>query len=1554
MVAYNNTEVVSKIASIAGSDVLFSKFIKSFFLHVPNDDLVSKDNDFYFNIAKKAYEFFASNPIDSGLKIEVYDDQDATNIMVHHKDIPFLVDSVTGGLNIAGYKLSQVIHPVVFVKREDGKITAIDSENSQEIANPQESLMYFRLYIKLDDKGKADLKTLVERILNNVRAAVNDWKEMLAKANEIAAIASPENAEFIKWVEANNFTLLGYHASGEHNSLGIFRESPDIYKEIERENNNFSKLPDSIVISKLKYISPVHRTVNLDLISIKINNKIYSFVGLFTSGVYYQSALKIPLIDSKIKAVLKKSGFRQATHNYKELVAIIEAFPRDELLHLDADTLYDTAINILALHERPRTKVFIHKTFSDIFISSIVFIPRERFSDKVCSQIQDILKSELGCNVDRDYLHLNESKLARYHLILSFDNKKIPDIKVEDIERKIISLASFWDEDAKNELVSKLGFERGMALFTEFKDSFPKSYQEFYGITSVAFDAEKIEDAIKLQKHVYDLAMCQKEQGCFNLKIYSPNGKLSISSLMPVFDNMGFFTDDSSYFNINRSSDNAQLVLHHFRLKSNKVNTENFATYKANIEGLLDQITKGIIKKDRFIALSISANFSPRQILLTKAISKYLKQIGVSYHLGFLATVLETHSKIVGKLYRLFEYKFHPELTDLEKYNELDDEILADLSSISDVSEDKILRFYFYFIKAVLRTNFYQLHPDGAQKNYISFKIRSSDIPEIPLPKPFAEIFVYSPTMEGIHLRGGSVARGGLRLSDRHDDYRTEVLGLMKTQMTKNSIIVPVGSKGGFIVKKVIMGATREQIHHENVEAYKTFLRGILDITDNVKDGHIIAPNQVVRHDSDDPYLVVAADKGTATFSDVANSISKDYGFWLDDAFASGGSNGYDHKKIGITARGGWVCVIRHFEEMGVNVFKDEFSVVGIGDMAGDVFGNFMLLSNKIKLVAAFNHMHIFIDPNPDAAKSFEERKRLFTTPGTSWADYNKALISKGGGIFERKSKIIELTPEIKEALGVEENALTPDALIREILKAEVDLLWNGGIGTYVKAKEEHPEHVGDKNNDAVRINGEDLRAKIVGEGGNLGFTQRGRVEYALKGGRINTDAIDNSAGVDCSDHEVNIKIAFTDLMRAGNVDINTRNKVLEQMTDEVSELVLSDNKSQSLAISNEYAFSSDMAIEHTMLLSILEKEGLLNRAVEYLPSDQEMEMRTTNNLGLTRPEIAVMLAYAKMSLFNKSCASNVFINPYFNHYFMDYFPKEMVRLYGEKLLSHQLRKEIIATVVTNKVINKCGVSFYHLISAETECSVDTFVKAFEATFKIFNIDSIWDKIDHMEFHKDIYEQKTKLFDKLQSFIQLAISWFIHNMDSSSQIESIIENFAGVIVDVKNSITSDKESKAHDFYTNSMQELENIGVHNGIASEIAMLDAMSKCFTIIKFAKKTQYNISQLLKMYFLIDEAIEGVWLKSKLGTLNMHSYWDRSAIKTLSYEIDSIQLEICLKAMNFTGDAIEHKFNAWVMKYEQAIQLYHDQIIFIKKSSIDISGFYVMAKRIKKLFEV
>jgi len=1084
------------------------------------------------------------------------------------------------------------------------------------------------------------------------------------------------------------------------------------------------------------------------------------------------------------------------------------------------------------------------------------------------------------------------------------------------IFRNSVSL-KWFDEFYENILKIK-GKKKGEDLFHKYNHAFSHSYVNRYSPKRAVYDIEKMEESINsnsIALELYDHIEIPAEH--FHLKIFKTDRLLPLSEIMPLLENMGLNVIDENPYLIT-AKDGSQVWIRDYRLEVFGKERPDILKIKANFEDILYKIWYKQLENDYFNSFVVYAGLNANEIMIFKAYAEYLRQINVPYSFSYMAKSIARYPEIAKLIIELFYNKFCPKKKDRDtaKIEKRIEKVLADVHNIDD---DTIIRKFCDIIKATLRTNYFKTE----NPSYISLKIDSSTAPDLPLPRPFVEVFVHSNNVKGIHLRGGEVSRGGLRWSDRSEDFRTEVLGLMKAQMVKNAIIVPIGSKGGFVVKQ--HPEDRTEFHNLGIECYKIFLNGLLDITDNIVDDKIVPPENVVRYDGDDPYLVVAADKGTATFSDIANGVSAEHNFWLGDAFASGGSAGYDHKKMGITAKGAWISVQRHFMEMGTDIQKTDFTVVGIGDMAGDVFGNGMLLSKHIRLVAAFNHMHIFIDPNPDSTTSFKERKRLFELPRSTWEDYDKKLISKGGGIFSRSEKKIKLSPEIQKMLNTKAEFLAPNALMKSLLKLEADLLWNGGIGTYVKSSDETNEVVGDRANDFLRINGNELNCKVVGEGGNLGLTQLGRIEYAGNGGRINTDAIDNSAGVDCSDHEVNIKIALYDAYKKDKLKRSQRDKLLAKMTKEVAELVLKDNKMQTQAISlmeqNNYK-NYEGEIE---LMNSLEKQGLLDRKIEFLPTDEALIDRCANKKGLTRPEIAVLFSYSKISLYESLFNSQIPDDVYFIQDLIRYFPSEMHEEFKDEIINHKLRKEIVATVITNSLINRLGHTFFNQTISDTGVHPCDVARAYITARDGFNLRNIWADIESLNKKVNSCTQ-LEMFKEINNFIRHCTKWFLRNCPQPLDISNLMNDYQKGICKVSENLHSIIGPNVKLKLEEKIQYYCDKNIPEDLATRIANLTILTSALSIVLASKKAKYPVEKMGKIYYALGENLDLLWLRGCIRNFEISSHWQRLALSLLEEELYDEQRRLAVNVVKnlCKKDSCDNPVKKWKEQNSNDLERY------------------------------
>lgn len=1527
-----------------------------------------------------------------------------TIVELVNADKPFLVDSVTEEILRHNYAIMQLMHPVLHAQRDKkGKLVALQESDDGQEQGVVESVMQFHIErIHGDDECEA-LKKSLFKVLGLVGAAVSDWQEIVQKVAEVIEELQlskdglggdyskkellqldseiDEVLTFIRWLKDDNFVLLGYRYYANKNEsmaavrgtgLGILRQSSGDLEPKELEASRVTALQPTthtagvLTITKGNKKSVIHRPVHMDYIVVRSfdsSGKVtgeHRILGMFTSSVYYQSARNIPIVKNKLKAIKELSGFTAHGHSGKALMAVLEDFPRDELFQAPEETLFSAAMGIATCSVQPKVRFFVRQDEYQRFMSCIIMVPRERMSTSLRKKMEAILCDAFKGVVSNHYTQISESHLARIQVIVKTTPGKVPAFDTAEIEAVLTDAALSWEDRLEQELARRYKDGQGVAFFKEYGNAFSLSYQNRFSAVDAYYDILQMEKVGRIQTTTFDLYDSgHDDSGVFSFKIYHPKDKIPLSEMMPLLENMGLVVLDEHTYLVSPETAEQPIWVHRFRIAINSVKHPLLNDIKANFEAAIDEIWKGEVQNDLLNRLILIAGLSWRDVVLLRAYSKYLQQANFRYSQSYIADALTNHPRIVKDLVSLFYLRFDPDNRpdDADKaYQKIEKKIDSALSKVSNLSEDRVVRAYLELMKTTLRTNFFQQDVGGDVKAYASFKFLSSAISFLPKPKPYVEIFVYSSRMEGIHLRGGKVARGGLRWSDRGEDFRTEVLGLMKAQMTKNSVIIPVGSKGGFVVKKPPQEGGREAFLKEGIECYKTFLRGLLDITDNRVGTRIIQPERVVTHDDVDPYLVVAADKGTATFSDIANSVSQEYGFWLGDAFASGGSVGYDHKKMGITARGAWVSVKRHFSEMGINVDTDDFTVVGVGDMSGDVFGNGMLLSKHIKLVAAFNHLHIFIDPSPaDPARAFKERERLFKLPRSSWKDYEAKLISTGGGIFERSAKSIKLSKEIKALIGTSEKELTPDELIQQLLKAEVDLLWNGGIGTYVKARSESHDEVGDKMNDAVRINGVDLRSKVVGEGGNLGFTQLGRIEYAQQGGRINTDAIDNSAGVDCSDHEVNIKIALGKLVEDKKLSVPKRNSLLESMTDEVAELVLRDNVLQTQALTIAHAKGSQQLESLSRLITRLEDKGELDRAVEFLPDNDEIQRRSQAGKGMTRPELSVVLAYSKLTLFSELVETNLPDDPYYQADLLAYFPKQLHKKYADAIQSHPLKREIVATSVTNSMINRMGSAMCYHLQVDNGARVCDIARAYTVVRDVFNLRELWNDIGDAD--KDIsMEVRMALYSDIQKLMEHVILWLLRHYPQPIDIRKAVDTFsASVEVLNKNWQTTLPADLFQQVYKSKYDHFIEGNVPEAIAERVAGLAPLTAALDIITVANQAKLDVKVVARVFFKLGERLGISWFKHQLAGMSSDNYWQRMSLKTITAELFDQQAALTAEVIkelckdNVCSDAVESWFSSNTAKVERYLGVVND---FKNQEEIGESMFVIALSKLKALY--
>jgi len=1483
-----------------------------------------------------------------------------TIVEIVNDDMPFLVDSVTMEVNRHGLTLHLIIHPIVAVLRgADGVLADVAAEDGRDAR--RESFIHVEVDRMTEPARRDALAADVERVLSDVRMAVADWKtmqgrvlgviaELEAQPPPIPAEELAEDKAFLGWLAANHFTFLGYRChdlvtvDGQDalrivagSSLGVLREDAGksvaaSFAALPPEVRAYARTPDLLIVTKANARSTVHRPGYLDYVGIKRFDTAgrvcgeHRFLGLYTSTAYSASLADIPLLRRKTANVVARAGLARGSHAGKALINILESYPRDELFQTGEDDLLRMAMGILHLGERQRFRLFVRRDAFERFLVCMIYAPRENYTTELREKWQAILMEAFNGASSEFNVHLSESVLARVMITVRTTPGMIPPFDVRDLEARLAAAARRWDDTLREALIDARGEADGNALFRRFGGALPAGYREEFSARAAVPDIETMSQ-LSMQK---PLAMSlyrplEAEPGMLRFKLFHLGGPVTMSDSLPMLERMGLKVIDERPHRVSTPGE-PPVWLHDFGMQTRLADVDvDIQGLHAVFEDAFGRIFRGEVENDDFNRLVVAARMPAAEVVVLRAYAKYLRQIGFALSQAFIQTTLAANPAIATLLVALFKVRFDPDVAAEGESRAAAHvrAIEAALEGVDNLSEDRVLRQFLALILATTRTNFWRRDAEGRRRSFLSFKFDPSKVPGVPEPRPMFEIFVYSPRFEGVHLRGGRVARGGLRWSDRPEDFRTEILGLVKAQMVKNTVIVPVGSKGGFVLKRAPSPADRDATMKEGVACYQDYLRALLDLTDNRVGGRIVPPPQVRRHDADDPYLVVAADKGTATFSDYANAISREYGFWLDDAFASGGSAGYDHKVMGITARGAWESVKRHFREMGIDTQTTDFTVVGIGDMSGDVFGNGMLLSPHIRLLAAFDHRHIFVDPDPDPASSLRERQRLFGLPRSSWADYGAALISAGGGVHPRTAKSIAITPEAKAALSLTADAMTPTELVNALLKAPVDLVYNGGIGTYVKAASETHAQVGDRANDALRVDGRELRCKVFAEGGNLGCTQLGRIEYARAGGLIYTDAIDNSGGVDTSDHEVNIKILLGLAVADGELTEKQRNALLAEMTDDVAGLVLRDNYFQTQVLSVTGRLSRELLDAQQRFVQFLEKTGRLNRAIEYLPSDEEFAERRAGGQGLTGPERAVLLAYGKMWLYDELLASSLPDDPWVASALARYFPRALTERYAGYMDRHPLKREIIATHVTNSMVNRVGSTFAHRLSEVTAARPHEIVRAYLLSREIFGFVTLWKPIEALDNRVDDGLQSAMLID-ISRELERGTTWFLRSRRLSEDMAATIAHFAPRVEALAARLPALLDASGRARVSAAVAGYAAKGVPEDLATRVVTLDALYSTLDIVEVAGATKRPVELVAEVYFELSTRLGLPWLRDMITRLPGDKHWEMLAKAAMHDDLSGLQRTISGEVLSGGGDtsARDPLLASWQERNRRAIE--------------------------------
>ncbi|MGH3378763.1 MAG: NAD-glutamate dehydrogenase [Actinoallomurus sp.] len=1553
------------------SDVL--GYLRLYYRHVALEDLTSRDPADIWGPAMFHRQLGEDRP-QGRARVRAFtptvDDQGWDSghsvVQVVTDDMPFLVDSVTMELNRHELSTHLIVHPQLRVRRDvTGRLQGIGDGEGLVL---EESWIHIEIDRQTDRTVLQELEEDLQRVLNDVRAAVEDEAKMGSLARGIATeledkrpplprAETDDGIELLDWLADDHFTFLGYREyaletgdQGERlravpgTGLGILRSD-------QPESSSFASLPlevrakahepSLLVLTKANSRATVHRPAYLDYVGVKkfgdggevVGER--RFLGLFTHTAYSESIEHIPVLKHKLAGVLERAGLAPDSYDGKDLVEILETYPRDDLFQISVDDLFPMAMSVLRLRERKQLRLFVRKDDYGRYMSCLVFLPRDRYTTQIRLRIQEILRTAFeGTGTDYSAM-VGDSALARLHVVVRGERgRPLPDgVDLADLEARLVNATRSWADDLVESILEQCGEERAGSLTRRYSNAFPEGYKADFPARTACADLKRLESLTEpgqISINLYE--PYGADIGERRLKVYRLGPPISLSHVLPLLQNMGVEVVDERPYGVDPENGRRSWI-YDLGLRYQPSPDVDEAEIKELFQDAFTALWRDDVESDPFNSLVLRAGLAWRPVMVLRAYARYLRQTGTTFSERYIEEVLVGNPRIARLLVRLFESRFDPHLTSRssrtpgaheELGSAIAEEIEGALDAVTSLDEDRILRAFLSMIRATLRTNYYQRTAGGSPKPYLALKFDPEAIPDLPLPKPQFEIFVYSPRLEGVHLRFGSVARGGLRWSDRREDFRTEILGLVKAQAVKNTVIVPAGAKGGFVCKRLPDPGDREAFLAEGVASYKQFISGLLDITDNLVDGAVVPAKDVIRHDADDTYLVVAADKGTATFSDIANEVAASYGFWLGDAFASGGSVGYDHKGMGITARGAWESVKYHFRSLGVDVQNADFSVIGVGDMSGDVFGNGMLLSRHIRLIAAFDHRHIFLDPTPDPESSFAERERMFALPRSSWADYDTGLISRGGGVHPRTAKKIPLTPQVREALSIPGgvNAMTPHELIHAILCAPVDLMWNGGIGTYVKASAETHADVGDRANDVLRADATELRCKVVGEGGNLGLTQRARIEFALGGGLVNTDFIDNSAGVDTSDHEVNIKILLDQVVRDGELTDRQRDSLFLDMTDEVAELVLCDNTAQNVVLAAARTQATSLLHVHGRYLRKLERDGKLKRRLEFLPDDKVLSERRQAGIGLTGPEFATLLAYTKLTLEDEIRGSDLPDDPDLASRLVEYFPTPLRERFRDYMDRHPLRREIIATSVVNSMVNDSGITFAFRMGEETGASASDITRAYLVAREVFHMEAFWRSVDELDYQIDTATQISMRLEA-RKLTERGARWLLHNRRMPFDIRDTVDFFSAgadalAVHMPKLLVGPDLEG-----FEERRDRFTEQGIPDQLAEQVAMMVPAFSTFDQVEIAHSTGRPVEEVAEVYFDLAESLGLSRLRERVILLPRDDRWMSMARSALRDDLYAAHAALARDVLvtSEPGVAPEQRLAIWTHKNSAAV---------------------------------
>jgi glutamate dehydrogenase len=1573
-------------AALAGAVSVgdLKRYLEAYYRHVPPEDLLAAGPLRAGAVAAEQARAAARRPQGraivqvraAGECVALEESRGVVDVVTD--DMPFLVDSITMELTRHNLDSYHIVHPQLVVRRDvTGELWEVVGQPS-EGSRGHDEIAESWMHIEIDTAG-ADLAGLeddLRRVLADVRVAVEDYTKMQGKALRLAtqlgaegASAPAETQALLRWLADNHFTFLGYR---EYDLV----ERPDgmallavpgtglgILRHDKRGSSSFAALPPEVrarvkdpqrlILTKANSRSTVHRPSYLDYIAVKrvsesgeINGE-YRFLGLYTHDAYHESITRVPVLRRKLASVLERAGVVPDSHDGKDLTEILEAYPREELFQISVEELTPIALGVLRLRTHRQTRLFLRKDVYGRFMSCMVYLPRDRYTTRVRLRIQDILREALhGVTVEYSAM-VGEAAMARLHVVVrARPGTSLADVDAAELEAKVAAAARSWDEDLAAEAISTLGAERARVLLDICSGAIPETYKADVAPVDALSDLMHVDDLLRSGEDTsFELWEAESysggkpladhaRPGVWRLTIYRAGSPITLTDVLPRLQNMGIEVVDEHPYEFAGRPGAKPFWVYDFGV-ARRGQTGPAAVRPEQVRSLFEDaliaLWQGKLEDDGFNALVLDAHLTWQQVSVLRAYAKYLRQAGTTFSQRYIERVLTLNVSLARLLIRLFESRFDPgrQAGEAERSEAITEEIRGQLDEVAILDHDRILRSYLGLILATLRTSFFADGEVAARlaspgdPPYLVVKLDARQVPELPAPRPRFELFVYSPRLEAVHLRFASVARGGLRWSDRREDFRTEILGLAKAQEVKNSVIVPSGAKGGFVCKHLPDPSDREAYQREVRSCYQTFIRAMLDVTDNLVAGEVVPPPGVVRRDRDDPYLVVAADKGTATFSDTANEISKAYGYWLGDAFASGGSEGYDHKKMGITARGAWESVKFHFATLGTDIDTTDFTVAGIGDMSGDVFGNGMLLSRHIKLVAAFDHRHIFLDPDPDPATSFAERERLFALPRSSWADYQSKLISPGGGVWPRAAKSVPVTPQARLALGLDDSvlSLTPDQLISAVLAAPVGLLWNGGIGTYVKASTETQADAGDRANDGVRIDAPRVRAQVVGEGGNLGLTQAARIEYALAGGLVNTDFIDNSAGVDTSDHEVNIKILLQEKITAGELTQQARGELLQEMTGDVAALVLRENYHQNRALAAARAQAAQMLHVHARYLRKLERDRRIDRDIDSLPGDKEIAERRSASLGLTVPEFAVLLAQAKISAVDDILDSDLPDDPYLRSVLAAYFPAPLRFAYADEMGHHPLRREIITTAIVNDMVDRSGITFLFRMNEETGASVPDMSRAWLVAHEVFDLAGFFAQVEALDGQVDVATQLVLLLEG-RKLTERAVRWLLHSRRGAFDIQATIDFMADGVAEVTVGLPKLLTGRDLAGFRERQDAYKARQVPADLAERVAAMVPAYSAFDAVEIAASTGRPVAETAEVYFDLADRLQITRLRDQIVALPRDDRWNTMARGALRDDLYAAQAALTKNVLMVTGPGSpEQRLAEWVSQNEASV---------------------------------